>query len=39
MLSIGDQAPAFTLKNQNDKDVSLDDFKGSRLLIWNANFL
>ena len=21
-------------KNQNDKDVSLDDFKGSRLLIW-----
>ncbi|MDC0878824.1 thioredoxin-dependent thiol peroxidase [Candidatus Marinimicrobia bacterium] len=34
MLSIGDKAPAFTLKNQHDKDVSLDDFKGSRLLIW-----
>ena len=34
MLSIGDKAPVFTLKNQHDKDVSLDDFKGSRLLIW-----
>ena len=27
MLSIGDKAPAFTLKNQHDKDVSLDDLK------------
>ena len=33
MLSIGTHAPVFTLKNQHYKDVSLDDYKGSRLLI------
>ena len=34
MLSVGDKAPAFTLQNQNEQNISLKDFKGSRLLIW-----
>ena len=34
MLSVGDKAPSFTLKNQNDENVSLNDFKGSKLLVW-----
>lgn len=28
MLKIGDQAPDFTLKSDDGKDVSLKDFKG-----------
>ena len=34
MLSVGDKAPSFTLKNQNDENISLNDFKGSKLLVW-----
>ncbi len=34
MLSVGDKAPSFTLKNQNDEDISLSDFQGSKLLVW-----
>ena len=33
-LSIGDQAPAFSLKDQNGKKVSLSDFKGRKLLLY-----
>lgn len=32
-IKINDQAPAFTLKDLNGKDVSLDKFKGKYLLI------
>ena len=34
MLSVGDKAPSFTLKNQNDEDISFSDFQGSKLLVW-----
>jgi peroxiredoxin Q/BCP len=30
----GSQAPAFTLPNQDGKDVSLDDYAGQNVLIW-----
>jgi len=33
-LSIGDKAPAFSLLDQQGKQVSLSDFKGSKLLIY-----
>jgi len=33
-LKIGDKAPAFSLKDQNGKKVSLSDFKGKKLLIY-----
>lgn len=31
---IGNMAPAFTLKNQNNEKVSLRDFRGKRVLIY-----
>ena len=34
MLKIGDQATGFTLKNQEDKDVSLSDFSGKWAVIY-----
>jgi peroxiredoxin Q/BCP len=34
MLKIGDQAPDFTLKSDDGKDVSLKDFKGKRVLLY-----
>jgi thioredoxin-dependent peroxiredoxin len=34
MLKIGDKAPAFTLKSDEDKDVSLSDFQGKRVLLF-----
>ena len=34
MLRIGDKAPEFTLKDQNSADVSLSDFKGSKVLLY-----
>jgi thioredoxin-dependent peroxiredoxin len=34
MLKIGDKAPGFTLKSDEDKDVSLSDFQGKRVLLF-----
>ncbi len=34
MLKIGDKAPDFTLKSDDGKDVSLNSFKGKRVLIF-----
>lgn len=34
MLQEGDKAPDFSLQNQNDEIVSLNDFKGKNVLIW-----
>ena len=31
---VGGVAPAFTLPNQDGKDVSLGDFVGKNVLIW-----
>ena len=33
-LSVGDRAPAFSLKDQNGRNISLADFKGSKLLLY-----
>ena len=34
MLKIGQKAPEFSLPNQDDIDISLKDFKGTKVLIW-----
>ena len=34
VLKIGDQAPKFTLKDSFDKDVSLSDFKGKKIVVY-----
>jgi peroxiredoxin Q/BCP len=34
MLKVGQKAPLFVLKNQNDKDISLANLIGSKVLIW-----
>lgn len=34
MPKVGDKAPAFTLKNQDEKDVSLADFKGKWVVLY-----
>jgi peroxiredoxin len=34
MLKIGDKAPEFMLASDEGKEVSLDDFKGKRLVIF-----
>lgn len=33
-LQQGDKVPAFELKNQNDESVTLDDFKGQKVLVY-----
>ena len=33
-LKIGDNAPGFTLKDSFNKDISLNDFKGNRVIIY-----
>ena len=33
-LNVGDKAPNFKLKDQNDKQVSLSDYKGGKLLVY-----
>ncbi|MFC1633994.1 thioredoxin-dependent thiol peroxidase [Planctomycetota bacterium] len=33
-LNVGDKAPAFSLLNQNGKQVSLSEFKGKNLLLY-----
>lgn len=32
-LNVGDTAPEFKIKDQNEKDVSLSDFKGKKVLL------
>ncbi len=34
MIKIGDQAPAFSVVNQDGATVSLDQFAGKYVLIW-----
>ena len=34
MLKVGDQAPDFSLPNQDGKNISLSDYKGKQLVIW-----
>jgi len=34
MLTIGDAAPPFTLRDQDGASVSLDDLRGSWVLLW-----
>ena len=34
VLQIGDKAPQFTLKDSFDNEISLDDFKGKRVIIY-----
>ena len=34
MLKEGDKAPDFTLKSDEDRDVSLSDFKGKKLVLY-----
>lgn len=33
-LKIGDKAPAFSALNQNGNEVSLDDFKGNKIVLY-----
>tara|TARA_B100000029_G_scaffold302335_1_gene295194 strand:- start:176 stop:310 length:135 start_codon:yes stop_codon:yes gene_type:complete len=34
LLKIGDKAPEFTLSNQDGISLSLNDFKGSKIILW-----
>ena len=34
MLNVGDQAPQFTLQNQDGEEVSLSDYKNQGVIIW-----
>ncbi len=34
MLKIGDKAPEFTLKDKNQNDISLSDFKGKKIILY-----
>ena len=34
MLKVGQKAPLFVLKNQDDKNISLSDFLGFKVFIW-----
>tara|TARA_B100000959_G_C14534390_1_gene440916 strand:- start:176 stop:310 length:135 start_codon:yes stop_codon:yes gene_type:complete len=33
-LKIGDKAPDFSVTNYNDKNITLDDLKGSPFILW-----
>ena len=33
MINVGDKAPDFTLKNENEQDVSLSQFRGKNVLL------
>lgn len=34
MIKVNDKAPTFELKNQNDKTVKLEDFKGRKVVLY-----
>ena len=34
MIEVGKKAPAFTLKNDSNEDVSLSDFEGQKLVLY-----
>jgi len=34
LLKAGDKAPDFTLKNQDEKSVSLSDYKNKKFVLW-----
>lgn len=34
MLAVGDQAPAFTVRDHHGRDVRLSDFAGRRVVLW-----
>ena len=34
MLEIGHEAPDFTVKNHEGREVNLKDFRGKRTLLW-----
>jgi len=34
LLKVGDKAPDFTLKNQNENSVSLSDYKNKKVVLW-----
>ncbi|MAH81125.1 MAG: thioredoxin-dependent thiol peroxidase [Rickettsiales bacterium] len=34
MIAIGKKAPGFTLKDQHDQDISLEDYKGQKVIVY-----
>ena len=34
MLKVGDQAPEFTLLNQDENQISLSDYSNQKVVIW-----
>jgi peroxiredoxin Q/BCP len=34
LLKVGDKAPGFTLVDQDEKNVSLTDFKNKKIVLW-----
>ena len=34
LLKVGDPAPSFTLPSAGGDQVSLDDFRGSKIVLW-----
>ena len=34
LLAIGDKAPDFSLPNQDGNDITLNHFKGSKIILW-----
>ena len=34
LLATGDKAPDFNLPNQDGDDIALDNFKGSKIVLW-----
>jgi thioredoxin-dependent peroxiredoxin len=34
MLTVGAQAPSFTVQDHHGQDVRLEDFRGRRLVLW-----
>ncbi len=33
-LEIGEKAPQFKLMDQNNNEIQLDEFKGSKIVLW-----
>ncbi len=34
LLEVGNDAPNFSLQNQNDETITLTDLKGKKVVIW-----